>query len=94
VLICSLCGYKSTQKKYRHKDINQHFKNAIQIRCPRNICRKQYDHSVPNGYICNIWYDYMGWQTIEIQTIEDCKAIQRAKRIRDIGLQFYLENLE
>jgi len=92
---CSLCGWESNQKRFKYKDINKHFENAIQIRCPRNYCKEQYDHSVPKDCICNTWYDYGGWETIEkrsnVISIEDYKAIKRAKEILNIGLQIISE---
>lgn len=90
-LMCSLCGWESNQKKFKDNDINKHFESAYQIWCPRNCCKEQYNRDVPQGYVCNWWYDYGGWYTIEkkpkIISIDEIRSIQKAKMLRDIGLQ-------
>jgi len=94
-LVCSLCGWESPQKRFKFKEINEHFENAYQIWCPRNCCREQYDHSIPKGYILQYWYDYGGWQTLEkkskIIDIDFAKSVKKAKMIRDIGVQMLKE---
>jgi len=85
-LKCSLCGYQSTQKKYKWEDTNSHFDKAVQIWCPRNECKEKFNRIIPKGYICHTWYEYMGWQTIEFPTKEEREAVKRAKLIRDKGL--------
>ena len=72
-LVCSLCGCESSQKRFKYKDINEHFEKAYQIWCPRNCCK--------DG----------GWYTVEkkpnVISIDDARSIQKAKMLRDIGLQ-------
>ena len=90
-LVCSLCGCESSQKRFKYKDINEHFEKAYQIWCPRNCCKEQYNRNVPQGYVCNWWDDYGGWYTVEkkpnVISIDDARSIQKAKMLRDIGLQ-------
>lgn len=90
-LVCSLCGYEGNQKKFKYKDINEHFDKAIQVWCPRNCCKEQYDRTVPEGCICNYWYEYGGWHTIEekpkIIDFEYAKSFHKAKMLRDYGMQ-------
>lgn len=91
-LVCSLCGYESNQKKFKEKDINEHFDNASQVWCPRNVCKENNKEKriVPEGYICNYWYSYGGWCTLEKDKVidfETAKAIYRAKKLRDKGLK-------
>lgn len=91
-LVCSICGYTSEQKKFRYSDINKHFDNAEAIWCPTNKCKElnKDKRIVPKGYICNCWYEYNGWSTLERQSkimdIETARSIQRAKSILERGL--------
>lgn len=99
-LICSLCGFTSEQKKFKWSDINKHFDNAKEVWCPTNKCKEanKQKRIVPKGYICNHWYDYDGWCTIEekpkIIDINTAKSIQKAKWLRDRGMQILRERGE
>ena len=95
-LVCSLCGYEGGQKRFKFKNINEHFDKAQEVWCPRNCCKEKYSRVVPDGYVCNMWLDYGGWYTLErrsnIIDFEEIKSIQRARAIRDIGLAQLKEN--
>lgn len=96
-LICSVCGYIGNQKKFKYKDINEHFDNAIEVWCPTNKCKEENGDKriIPKGCVCNWWYDYNGWYTIEkkpkIIDIETAKSIKKAEMLRDIGMQILQE---
>lgn len=94
-LVCSLCGYEGTQKRFKYKDINEHFEKAQEVWCPRNCCKEKYSRVVPNGYICNWWHEYGGWYTLEKESkiidFEVAKSIQRAKMLRGIGVSMLNE---
>lgn len=94
---CSLCGWIDNRKKpYPYDDINEHFLNAEAIWCPRKICKETYERIIPKGYICNYWYDYNGWYTLEkkpkIVSIEDARAFHRANEIKRIALEIIRNN--
>jgi len=90
-LVCSLCGWESPQKRFKYKDINEHFEKAYQVRCPRNCCREQYDHTIPKGYVRQFWYEYGGRETIEekprVIDIDTARSIRKAKMLRNVGLK-------
>lgn len=96
-LVCSICGYVGNQKRFKYKDINIHFENAIEIWCPTNKCISENKEKriVPNGYIKTCWHDYCGWYAIEerhkILDIDTAKSIQKAKQLREIGIQMLKE---
>lgn len=94
-LVCDLCGWKSNQKRFKFEDINKHFENAKYVWCPRNCCKEQFERIISKGYVCNWWYDYGGWYTVEerpkIISMDTVRAIQRARQIRDIGMQMLNE---
>lgn len=96
-LVCSVCGCVSNQKKFRHSSINKHFNNAEEIWCPTKKCRENNKEKrvIPDGYICNCWMDYGGWYTIEkkpkITNINTAESIQKAKSLKEIGLQILQE---
>jgi len=90
-LKCDLCGWTSQRKRFPLKELNEHFEHALQIRCPRNICHEQYDHSVPKGYVVHTWYDYGGWETVEkkpkVVSIDETYHRAHAKWILEEGLR-------
>lgn len=90
-LECSLCGWKSGQKRFKYKEINKHFENAVQVWCPRKICQEQYGRNIPAGCECNYWSEYSGWCTVEkkpkIIPIEHVQGVMRARRILEAGLK-------
>ncbi|WP_086339035.1 hypothetical protein [Enterococcus sp. 5B3_DIV0040] len=89
---CSLCGWTDNRKKpYPYEDINEHFINAEAIWCPRNSCKERYERTIPKGYVCNWWYAYNGWYTLEkepkILAIDFVRSLHKAKELRRIGLE-------
>lgn len=92
-LVCSICGYTGNQKRFRYKEINAHFDNAIEVWCPTNKCISENKEKrvVPKGCVKNWWLDYGGWCTIEerpkVINIETVRSIHRAKQLRDIALE-------
>ena len=96
---CSLCGWTDNRKKpYPYDDINEHFINAKEIWCPRNICKETYERKVPDGYVCNWWYDYNGWYTLEEKPkaidFATAKAVHRARQIKDAALCIIMNKQE
>lgn len=96
-LVCSVCGFTDKQRKFKWLDINEHFDRAKEVWCPTNKCKENNKNKriVPKGYVCNCWYEYSGWYTIEEQPkiidIDEAKSIQKAKRLRDMGMQILQE---
>ena len=96
-LVCSVCGFTGKQRKFKWLDINEHFDRAKEVWCPTNKCKENNKNKriVPNGHVCNCWYDYGGWYTIEEQPkiidIDEAKSIQKAKILRDMGMQILQE---
>ena len=96
---CSLCGWEDPRKKpYQYNDINEHFLNAKEIWCPRNVCKTTHERIVPPGHVCNCWYDYSGWCTLEekpkLIDFETAKSVARAKEIKRIALAVLEETQE
>ena len=84
-LRCSVCGWEAHFKKSSLKEDLEHYRNALAIWCPRNICQSENadKRKIPDGYIAT--YRHQFWATVEVASNEELKAIQRAKDIRDMA---------
>ncbi len=86
ILKCTLCGYEQIIKKRIDKNIYYKLTHCKELRCNRNKCREEHDYSVPKGYI-QICFYFGNWHIIDYPTIEDLKAIKRAKELVKIGME-------
>jgi hypothetical protein len=84
-LCCSECGWEQTVKRLPPECVKE-LKQSVAIYCGRRICPSTDGITVPPGHIQVVFW-FGSWSLVRPKTLEDYRAIKRARAIRDMAIR-------